>query len=112
MPRVATALDSHPSEAARHWLRAYEPARARAAALRAAAAEETAGAGADALAHLELAIELAVPATPGPDQSAAAIRTSRFFAGQPRLRSSRATRAAQPRSRNRPWLPGSRPATA
>ena len=68
---VATALDSHPSEAARHWLRAYEPARARAAALEAAAAEEIAGAGADALAHLELAIELAVPASPGGDQAAA-----------------------------------------
>ncbi|HEX7473023.1 MAG TPA: tetratricopeptide repeat protein, partial [Candidatus Limnocylindrales bacterium] len=68
---VATALGSHPSEAARHWLRAYEPRRARAAALQAAAAEEIAGAGADALAHLELAIELAVPASPEPDKSAA-----------------------------------------
>jgi DNA-binding CsgD family transcriptional regulator/tetratricopeptide (TPR) repeat protein len=59
---VATALAIHPAEAARHWLRAYEPARARAAALEAAAAEELAGAGADALGHLELAIELAAPA--------------------------------------------------
>ena len=39
--------------------------RARAAALRAAAIEEEAGAGADALEHLELAIELAFPATDG-----------------------------------------------
>lgn len=61
---VATALAVHPAEAARHWLRAYEPARARAAALQAAAAEEAAGAGADALGHLELAIELSVPASP------------------------------------------------
>ena len=68
---VATVLDTHPSEAARHWLRAYEPARARAAALQAAAAEEMAGAGADALAHLELAIELAVPAIPGADRTPA-----------------------------------------
>ena len=68
---VASVLDSHPSEAARHWLRAYQPGRARAAALLAAAAEEVAGAGADALAHLELAIELAVPATPGADPAAA-----------------------------------------
>jgi DNA-binding CsgD family transcriptional regulator/tetratricopeptide (TPR) repeat protein len=68
---VATVLGSHPSEAARHWLRAYEPGRARAAALQAAAAEEVAGAGTDALAHLELAIELAVPATPSADRMAA-----------------------------------------
>ena len=62
---VATALADHPAEAARHWLHAYDPARARAAALRAAAIEEEAGAGADALEHLELAIELAFPATDG-----------------------------------------------
>ena len=67
---VATALAMHPAEAARHWLRAYEPARARVAALQAAAAEESAGAGADALAHLELAIELTVPATPALDDAA------------------------------------------
>ncbi len=67
---VAAALEGHPAEAARHWLRAYEPARARAAALQAAATEESAGAGADALEHLELAIELAVPATPGGDAAA------------------------------------------
>ncbi len=66
---VATALAAHPSEAARHWLRAYEPARARAAALQAAAAEEAAGAGADALGHLELAIELTVPAAPALDDA-------------------------------------------
>jgi hypothetical protein len=67
---VAMALAAHPAEAARHWLRAYEPARARAAALEAAAIEERAGAGSDALAHLELAIELAVPADPSLDDSA------------------------------------------
>jgi hypothetical protein len=67
---LATALDAHPAQAARHWLRAYEPARARAAALQAAAAEESAGAGADALWHLELAIELTVPATPALDDAA------------------------------------------
>jgi DNA-binding CsgD family transcriptional regulator/tetratricopeptide (TPR) repeat protein len=66
---VATALVAHPAEATRHWLRAYEPARARAAALQAAAAEEAAGAGADALGHLELAIELTVPATPTLDDA-------------------------------------------
>ena len=66
---VATALAAHPAEAARHWLRAYVPARARAAALQAAAAEEAAGAGADALGHLELAIELTVPATPALDDA-------------------------------------------
>ena len=59
---VASALSTHPAEAARHWLAAYEPARARAAALQAAGVEESAGASADALDHLELAIELAVPA--------------------------------------------------
>ncbi len=66
---VAIALATHPAEAARHWLRAYEPARARAAALQAAVAEESAGAGADALAHLELAIELTVPAMAEPDDA-------------------------------------------
>lgn len=67
---VATALAVHPAEAVRHWLRAYEPAHARAAALEAASAEESAGAGTDALEHLELAIELAVPATPARDDAA------------------------------------------
>ena len=67
---LAAALAVHPAEAARHWLRAYEPARARAAALQAAAADESAGAGADALRHLELAIELAVPAAPALDDAA------------------------------------------
>jgi len=66
---VATALAVHPAEAARHWLRAYEPARARAAALQAASAEELAGAGADALRHLELAIELAAPAAAALDDA-------------------------------------------
>jgi len=66
---LAAALDAHPAQAARHWLRAYEPARARAAALQAAAAEEAAGAGADALRHLELAIELAIPAAPALDDA-------------------------------------------
>jgi DNA-binding CsgD family transcriptional regulator/tetratricopeptide (TPR) repeat protein len=64
---VASVLSTHPAEAARHWLAAYEPARARAAALLAAEAEESAGASADALEHLELAIELAVPATHASD---------------------------------------------
>ncbi len=66
---VAGALSTHPAEAARHWLAAYEPARARTAALLAAEAEESAGASADALEHLELAIELAVPATHGSDDA-------------------------------------------
>ena len=66
---LATALAVHPAEAARHWLRAYEPARARAAALQAAATEESAGADADALRHLELAIELAVPAAAALDDA-------------------------------------------
>jgi DNA-binding CsgD family transcriptional regulator/tetratricopeptide (TPR) repeat protein len=66
---VATALAAHPAEATRHWLRAYEPARARAAALEAAALEARAGAGSDALAHLELAIELAVPSDPTLDDA-------------------------------------------
>jgi tetratricopeptide (TPR) repeat protein len=66
---VASALSTHPAEAARHWLAAYEPARARTAALLAAEAEESAGASADALEHLELAIELAVPATHGSDDA-------------------------------------------
>lgn len=66
---VATALAAHPAEAARHWLQAYEPAPARAAALEAAAVEERAGAGSDALAHLELAIELAVPSDPTLDDA-------------------------------------------
>ncbi len=66
---VATVLAAHPAEATRHWLRAYEPARARAAALEAAAVEERAGAGSDALSHLELAIELAVPSDPRLDDA-------------------------------------------
>jgi len=66
---VATALAAHPAEAARHWLRAYEPARAREAALRAAVVAEGVGAGADALGNLELAIELTVPATPTLDDA-------------------------------------------
>ncbi len=55
---VACALVAHPEEAERHWLRAHEPARALAAALEAARAAESLGASADALGHLELAIEL------------------------------------------------------
>lgn len=66
---VASALSTHPAEAARHWLAAYEPARARTAALQAAAVEESAGASADALDHLELAIELAVPAAQASDEA-------------------------------------------
>ena len=55
---VATVLVDHPAEAAHHWLAAHETARAGEAAVAAAAAAEAVGAGADTLAHLELALEL------------------------------------------------------
>jgi DNA-binding CsgD family transcriptional regulator/tetratricopeptide (TPR) repeat protein len=55
---LASALGSDPASALSHWLAAYEPARARAAALAAAANAERLDSAADALATRELALEL------------------------------------------------------
>ncbi len=55
---LATAMADRPGAAAQHRLSAHDPARARAAALRAADVADAAGAPADALAALELAMEL------------------------------------------------------
>jgi DNA-binding CsgD family transcriptional regulator/tetratricopeptide (TPR) repeat protein len=56
---VAAALDEvRPAAAAGHWLAAHQPERARDAALRAADAMEARGAAVDALALVELAMEL------------------------------------------------------
>jgi DNA-binding CsgD family transcriptional regulator/tetratricopeptide (TPR) repeat protein len=56
---LATALADHPAAAADHWLAAHENERARQAAIEAAARAESVDASVDALAHLELALELA-----------------------------------------------------
>jgi DNA-binding CsgD family transcriptional regulator/tetratricopeptide (TPR) repeat protein len=55
---LAAALASDPASALTHWLAAYEPSRARAAALAAAAAAEKLDSAADALGARELALEL------------------------------------------------------
>jgi DNA-binding CsgD family transcriptional regulator/tetratricopeptide (TPR) repeat protein len=55
---LASALGSDPASALTHWLAAFEPARARAAALATAAAAERLDSAADALAARELALEL------------------------------------------------------
>ena len=55
---LAAALGSDPASALTHWLAAYEPSRARAAALAAAATAERLDSAADALAARELALEL------------------------------------------------------
>jgi DNA-binding CsgD family transcriptional regulator/tetratricopeptide (TPR) repeat protein len=58
---VATAFRDSPAAASRAWLAAYDVGRARAAALAAAEQAEAVEAAQDALAHLELALELADP---------------------------------------------------
>ena len=55
---LAAALGPDPSAALSHWLAAYEPARARAAALAAAAIADKLDSAADALSARELALEL------------------------------------------------------
>jgi DNA-binding CsgD family transcriptional regulator/tetratricopeptide (TPR) repeat protein len=55
---LAASQGSDPPSALTHWLAAYEPARARAAALAAAATAERLDSAADALAARELALEL------------------------------------------------------
>jgi DNA-binding CsgD family transcriptional regulator/tetratricopeptide (TPR) repeat protein len=55
---LAAALGTDPSAALFHWLAAYEPGRARTAALAAAAEAERLDSAADALAARELALEL------------------------------------------------------
>lgn len=55
---LASALGTDPASALTHWLAAFEPARARAAALATAAAAEKLDSAADALAARELALEL------------------------------------------------------
>ena len=55
---LAAALGPDPAAALTHWLAAYEPARARAAALAAAAIAERLDSAVDALAARELALEL------------------------------------------------------
>ena len=55
---LAAALGRDPASALTHWLAAYEPSRARAAALAAAATAERLDSAADALGARELALEL------------------------------------------------------
>jgi DNA-binding CsgD family transcriptional regulator/tetratricopeptide (TPR) repeat protein len=55
---LAASLGSDPASALSHWLAAFEPARARASALAAAANAERLDSAADALAARELALEL------------------------------------------------------
>src|SRR5262245_52459621 len=55
---LAASFGSDPASALSHWLAAYEPARARAAALSAASNAEKLDSAADALAARELALEL------------------------------------------------------
>jgi DNA-binding CsgD family transcriptional regulator/tetratricopeptide (TPR) repeat protein len=55
---LAAALGADPASALTHWIAAFEPARARAAALAAAAAAEKVDSSADALGARELALEL------------------------------------------------------
>ncbi len=55
---LAAGLDARPGSRARQWLAAHETAPAREAAIEAAALAETMEAPGDALAHLELALEL------------------------------------------------------
>ncbi|HTK45831.1 MAG TPA: LuxR C-terminal-related transcriptional regulator [Patescibacteria group bacterium] len=55
---LAASLGSDPPSALSHWLAAFEPARARAAALSAASAAERLDSAADALGARELALEL------------------------------------------------------
>jgi DNA-binding CsgD family transcriptional regulator/tetratricopeptide (TPR) repeat protein len=55
---LAAALGGDPASALTHWLAAFEPARARAAALATAATAERLDSAADALAARELALEL------------------------------------------------------
>ncbi len=68
---LAAVLADHPAEASRHWHKAHEARHELAATLIAASDAEAIGASADALVHLERAIELAgAPVTAG-DISAA-----------------------------------------
>ena len=88
---LATAMVGRPDAQARHWLAAHEPDRAREAALEAAAAAEALDAPADALAVLELAMELgAVEAAEGDrtEQAHVLARTA-----EAAFRAGRATRA-------------------
>lgn len=78
---LATALAALPAAAARHWLAAHENVRAREAAIEAAGRAELVDSPGDALAHLELALEL------GADDPAAELRAraaeAAFGAGRP-----------------------------
>lgn len=63
---LGAVLADHPAEASRHWHRAHEARPELAACVAAASQAEATGAAADALAHLERAIELAgAPVTAG-----------------------------------------------
>ena len=78
---LGTALAALPAAAARHWLAAHENVRARQAAIEAASRAELLDSPGDALAHLELALEL------GADDPAAELRAraaeAAFGAGRP-----------------------------
>ena len=65
---LAASLDGPPGAVAWHWLAAFDPARARVAAIEAAAFAAQRHAAADELAALELALSL--PAGPGPGSGA------------------------------------------
>jgi len=78
---LATALAAQPAAAARHWLAAHESTRAAEAAVAAASRAELVDSPGDALAHLELALEL------GAEDSAVELRAraaeAAFGAGRP-----------------------------
>ena len=63
---LAASLDGPPAAVAWHWLSAYDPVRARTAAIEAAAFAATRHAAADELAALELALSLPSAPVPGP----------------------------------------------
>jgi DNA-binding CsgD family transcriptional regulator len=86
---LASALADRPGTQARHWLAAHEPARARNAALKAAEHAESIDAPGDALAALELALELGA-AEPGEGEDGRAgarllvrAASTAFAAGRP-----------------------------
>jgi len=71
---LAAVLADHPAEASRHWHRAHEAVHELEATIVAAADAEEIGAAADALVHLERAIELAgAPVTAGAVTAAAEV---------------------------------------
>lgn len=86
---LASAFVEQPARSLRHWLAAFEPVAARKSALEAAALAESVDAPGDALAHLDLAIDLEPDGPPGAARRSAAQLRARaadaaFAAGQTR----------------------------